>query len=273
MSIRPRLFGYLLAPLLFLLAGCATGNGRGHAPSAAPSAGGLQLFLLAGQSNMAGRGYLEAQDTVPHERVWMLDRALAWVPAVDPVHFDKPVAGVGPGRAFGIAIAEADPEARVGLVPTAVGGSGITSWVPGGYDAATKTHPYDEALARARAAQRSGTFRAILWHQGESDSNAKDAPLYEARLRTLIARFRADLGDPDLPFLIGELGHFPARPWDEWRTMVDAAHRAVARDVPGVAYVSAEGLRDRGDNLHFSAESARELGRRYAAAYRRLVAK
>ena len=40
-----------------------------------------------------------------------------------------------------------------------------------------------------------------------------------------------------------------------------------ARDVPGVAYVSAEGLEDRGDQLHFSAASARELGRRYAAAY------
>jgi hypothetical protein len=220
---------------------------------------------------MAGRGYIEPQDTVPHERVWMLNRAREWVPAVDPVHFDKPVAGVGPGRAFGIAVAEADPDARVGLVPTAVGGSPITSWVPGGYDPATKTHPYDEALERARAARRSGTFRAILWHQGESDSNATNAPLYEARLRALITRFRTDLGDPDLPFLIGELGHFPAAPWDEWRTMVDAAHRAVARDMPGVVYVSAEGLGDRGDRLHFSAESARELGRRYAAAYLRLI--
>jgi hypothetical protein len=231
----------------------------------------MQLFLLAGQSNMAGRGYVEPEDTVPHERVWMLNRAEAWVPAVDPVHFDKPVAGVGPARAFGIAVAEAEPRARVGLVPTAVGGSPITSWVPGGYDAATKTHPYDEALVRARAAMRDGTFRAILWHQGESDSNARSAPLYEARLRTLITRFRTDLGDPNLPFLIGELGHFPEKPWDEWRTMVDAAHRAVARDMPGVAYVSAEGLDDRGDELHFSAASARELGRRYAAAYLRMV--
>jgi hypothetical protein len=53
--------------------------------------------------------------------------------------------------------------------------------------------------------------------------------------------------------------------------MVDAAHRAIARDMPGVTYVSAEGLGDRGDKLHFSAESARELGRRYEAAYSALT--
>jgi len=32
----------------------------------------LQLFLLAGQSNMAGRGTVEPEDRVPHPRVWLL---------------------------------------------------------------------------------------------------------------------------------------------------------------------------------------------------------
>ena len=60
----------------------------------------LQLFLLIGQSNMAGRGKVEAQDREPLPRVWMLNKALAWVPAIDPVHFDKTVAGVGIARSF-----------------------------------------------------------------------------------------------------------------------------------------------------------------------------
>jgi hypothetical protein len=49
----------------------------------------FHLFLLAGQSNMAGRGKVEPQDAEPHPRVRMLDQAGNWVPAVDPLHFDK----------------------------------------------------------------------------------------------------------------------------------------------------------------------------------------
>ena len=48
---------------------------------------------------------------------------------------------------------------------------------------------------------------------------------------------------------------------------VDSAHRAIAASVPNVAYVSSEGLRDKGDKLHFDAASQRVFGARYAAAY------
>lgn len=89
------------------------------------------MFLLAGQSNMAGRGTVTPQDRTPHPRVLMLNQAGEWVPAVDPMHFDKPVAGVGPGRTFGIAIAEANPGVTIGLIPCAVGGSPIDAWQPG----------------------------------------------------------------------------------------------------------------------------------------------
>ena len=134
-------------------------------------------------------------------------------------------------------------------------------------DPATRTHPYDEAITRARAAMRGGTLKAILWHQGESDSREPAASLYEARLRALIERFRSDLGAPDLPFIIGQLGRFERGPWSAARERVDAAQRLLAAQVHNVAYVSSEGLTDRGDTIHFDAGSARELGRRYAAAY------
>jgi Carbohydrate esterase, sialic acid-specific acetylesterase len=243
------------------------------APHSAPSdAGGdRQLFVLAGQSNMAGRGVVEADDRVSHPRVEMLTRDLVWAPAVDPVHFDKPAAGVGPGRAFGLAIAAHDGSAQVGLVPTAVGGSPISAWRPGALYAETGTHPYDDALARVRVAQRSGRVRAVLWHQGESDATPALSVAYADRLRELIARFRADLGEPDLPFLIGQLGQFEGAPWSAAKVRVDSAQRAVAASMHNVAFVTAEGLVDKGDTLHFDARSARELGRRYAAAYERMV--
>jgi len=48
-------------------------------------------------------------------------------------------------------------------------------------------------------------------------------------------------------------------------------HRAIAASVPNVAYVSSDGLRDRGDALHFDSASQRTFGERYAAAYLTLV--
>ena len=228
------------------------------------------LYLLAGQSNMAGRGTVEADDRVPVAGIMMLDRTMTWVSAVDPVHFDKPSAGVGPGRAFAIALHTADESRAIGLVPAAVGGSPIASWAPGAHDAATRTHPYDDALARARVAMRDGHFRAILWHQGEADATPERSVLYADRLRTLITRLRTELGDPSLPFVIGQLGQFPRRGWSAAQVRVDSAQRAVAATTPGVAFVSSDGLHHRGDSLHFDSASARELGRRYAVAYRAL---
>jgi hypothetical protein len=190
---------------------------------------------------------------------------------VDPVHFDKPIAGVGPGRSFALALAAAGRDVRIGIVPAAVGGSPISSWEPGALDSATKTHPYDDAIGRVRAALGDGPLRGILWHQGESDATPERSQRYAERLRALIARFRSDLGEPDLPFVIGQLGRFEGRPWTDAVRRVDSAHRAIAATVPGVAYVSSEGLGHKGDTLHFDAASARILGERYAAAYRELA--
>jgi hypothetical protein len=222
---------------------------------------------------MAGRGAVEAQDSVIHPRVWMLNREMEWVPAVDPMHFDKPIAGVGPGRSFGIAMAEADPNVHIGLVPTAVGGSAITSWVPGGIHQETGAHPWDEAIARSTTALRAGTLRGILWHQGESDSGNAASLAYADRMRSLIAAFRRELAAPDAPFLIGQLGRWEASPWTPGRIRVDSIHQALAVELPGVAFISAAGLADNGDALHFSNVAARELGRRYAEGYRSLIAR
>ncbi len=107
------------------------------------------MFLLVGQSNMAGRGKVSEEDQKPRERVLMLSKEAKWVPAVDPLHFDKPgIAGVGLGRSFGLEIAKAHPDITVGLIPCAVGGSPISSWEPGQFYKPTNSHPYDDALRR-----------------------------------------------------------------------------------------------------------------------------
>ena len=49
--------------------------------------------------------------------------------------------------------------------------------------------------------------------------------------------------------------------------MVDQAHQNLPKSVPNTAFVSAEGLKHKGDKIHFDAASYRELGKRYAERY------
>jgi len=252
--------------LLALLTGVATA--QEPRPIRLPSKENFHLFLLVGQSNMAGRGKVEEEDRKPHPRVLMLTKDNRWVPAVDPMHFDKPaIVGVGVGRTFGIQIAQADPQVTVGLIPCAVGGSPIASWEPGSYYNPTKSHPYDDAMRRAKFALKSGTLKGILWHQGESDSRPGKAEVYEEKLHALIARLRKELHAPEVPFLAGQMGQFPERPWSDAKKLVDAAHRNLPKKVPHTAFVNSDGLGHKGDRVHFDSQSYRELGRRYAAAY------
>lgn len=231
----------------------------------------LHLVLLAGQSNMAGRGKVSDLDAKPHPRVLMLNREGEWVPAVDPLHFDKPkLVGVGPGKSFALAYAEAHPDVTVGLVPCAVGGSPIDSWAPGGFHKSTQSHPFDDAVARIQKALRSGRFKAILWHQGESDCKPERVPAYEAGLTDTIARLRAAAGDSTVPVLIGGLGDFQARTWSDSRRSIDAIHKGVASKLSNAEFVSSLGLVAKPDNVHFDAKSCREFGVRYYAAFERL---
>lgn len=153
----------------------------------------FQLYLLLGQSNMAGRGAVEAQDTVPNRHVLRLNPDGQWEVAKDPIHFDKTMAGVGPGLSFGRLMAAPDTSVTIGLIPCAVGGSGIDAWTPGGYFADTKVYPYDDAMGRAKTALQTGTLAGIIWHQGESDSNFEKSIVYGAKLKVLIKQLRIDL--------------------------------------------------------------------------------
>lgn len=232
-----------------------------------PKKKNFHLFLLAGQSNMAGRGKIEVQDKVAHPRVLMLSENREWVPAIAPIHFDKQVAGVGLGKSFAVALAKADTDITIGLIPAACGGSPIESWEPGGYHKQTNSPPYDDAVSRTKTALRDGVLKGILWHQGESDSREDRSRQYEKRFRTLIERFRTEFEDPALPILVGQLAQFPDKPWDEHRKRVDRAHRDTVRYYNQMAFVESDGLTPMADNTHFDAMSLRLFGQRYADAY------
>ncbi|GAB3261568.1 sialate O-acetylesterase [Larkinella harenae] len=227
----------------------------------------LQLFLLIGQSNMAGRGIPEAEDQQPNSRIWMLTKEQTWVPARDPLHFDKPkVVGVGPGFGFAKNLAAAYPEMNIGLVPCAVGGSGIDVWKPGAYYEPTKSYPYDDALRRAKKALENGQLAGFLWHQGEADSNPSKAAVYGQKLAELVQRLRTDLNAPDAPFVVGTLGDFVVKRNPNAKLINEALQQAT-KTIPNSYFVLSAGLTHIGDSTHFDAPSARTLGQRYADVF------
>jgi len=264
MKIRPLVLALaLLVPAMPLL--------RAEEKVSLPAKKDLHLFLLAGQSNMAGRGKVDDEGRTPNPRILSLNKAGAWQPAVDPLHWDKGSAGAGIGKPFAEILAAKDPGVSIGLIPAACGGSPIAAWVPGAAFKATNSHPYDDAISRAKRAMQDGTLKGILWHQGESNSSGKSAGNYAQLLEEMITRFRTDLDAPELPFIIGQLGRFPAKPWGPGQEGVDAAHQAVAKKMKNVRFVSAEGLESRADNLHFSTAALRTFAKGYADAYLNIV--
>lgn len=248
---------------ILLLASCGAAP-EPAAPSAEPP---LHLYLLAGQSNMAGRGDVEELDRTTGPNIFALDADMVWGPAKEPLHFDKPdIVGVGPGFAFGRAMAEARPGVRIGLIPGAVGGSSIRAWLPNAVHPQTNTRPWDDALSLTFRvlAQQGGELKGIIWHQGEADSN-EFAPQYEDALVDLVERFRREFQNPDLPFVAAPLAEYfvadnPAA------ADINAATARLPERLPHTTVISADGMIPKADNVHLDTASAREIGRRYAEA-------
>ena len=73
------------------------------------------------------------------------------------------------------------------------------------------------------------------------------------------------------PIVLGQLGQFPAKPWDKYREQVNIAHIAVSKRMEGVALVPSDGLNPNSDIVHFDTRSLRIFGKRYAEAYLKLA--
>jgi hypothetical protein len=221
----------------------------------------FELYILLGQSNMAGRGVITPEfEKEGHPRVFMLTKDKTWVLAKHPLHFDKPkAAGVGPGLTFGMDMAAENANVKIGLVPCAVGGTPIEHWKPGAVDEATETHPYDDALLRIKAAMQSGVIKGVIWHQGEGNSSEKEAKLYLKQLKALVKRVRKEVGNPKLPFVVGELGRYR-----KTYSLINTELAKVPSLIPFSGLATSEDLVDKGDGTHFDGPSATTLGHRFA---------
>jgi hypothetical protein len=234
-------------------------------PQEIPAKENLWVFILAGQSNMAGRGLVEPQDTLPNPRVLSINEQGEIVIAKSPLHFYEPVrTGLDLGHRFGNVIAEHLPDSiSVLIVPTAVGATPISFWLEDRERRGVRL--LTNFKQKTELAKSVGTIKAILWHQGEGDSNESGIPLYKERLNELFAKFREYAGDNNLPVVLGELGLHDKNA--ENRSRINEIIYDYATSDPRSAVIKTTDLYHIGDSTHYNSESLRLMGERYAEAY------
>ena len=229
----------------------------------------MKLVLLVGQSNMSGRAPVTDEFKKPIDRCYKLNRDGKWVAATNPFHFDRKYCGVGPADEFARRYLADHPGETLGLVPCAVGGSPLSSWVPA--EKGRTGENFRRAIERAKAAQVNGEFIAILWHQGETDAAKASAEqlmeYYPKGFADMVAAFRSKLGlDAKVPVIVGEIGRWMRKDGDHAAKVNPAIHECTNR-VVNCACVSAEGLKNQ-DPHHFDALSVKTLGDRYYEAWK-----
>ena len=218
------------------------------------------IFLLIGQSNMAGRGYMTAADQeVFDQNVFILNADGEVEPAKNPLNAyssirkDLSVQGINPGFSFSKKIA-AETGRKVLLVVNARGGTALYEWKP----TSSKGY-YNEAIRRTKQAQRYGRLVGILWHQGESNSSNPSG--YLESLKTVVDELRTDLNAPDVPFIAGEIAQ-----WQSNASKFNPVIQGISSVISNSDYVSSVDcgwLIDESDP-HFSRDGQILLGERYA---------
>lgn len=210
---------------------------------------GKHLFMLSGQSNMAG-----------------LNPALSFTPAVE--------------AKFG--------KENVTVVKSAQGGQPIRRWCKGWKDAKgnapEKTGDlYDRLMGKVSPAIKGQKIASVtfVWMQGERDAREKHGEVYEQSFKTVVEQLEKDLGREDVNFVIGRLSDFDMKNkrYPHWTKVRDVQVK-LADDDPRGAWVDTDDLNDKkGKNgavrhdLHYTKEGYNVLGRRFADAAIELITK
>ncbi len=243
-----------------------------------------EVFVIAGQSNSANYG--EERQTNQTGRVAAFDGD-AWRPANDP----EPGAGGSKGSfipPFGDAMAGRF-HVPIGIVAMGIGASSVREWLPAGtrlsglpprtqnvvavgsnqWEAVGKI--YDNFTVRMKQLGLHG-FRAVLWHQGESDAHQADPErtlpgnIYRRNLQQLIVDSRVAIGW-DAPWFVAQVSYH--RPDDAASPDIRAAQKALwdaglALPGPDTDTLTGDMREKKGAGIHLSAKGLREHGHLWA---------
>lgn len=207
---------------------------------------GKHLFILSGQSNMAG-----------------LNPDNSFTPAVE--------------KEFG--------KDRVIVVKSAQGGQPIRRWYKDwkpaeDVKAKDENKPfgdlYDVMMARVKPAIEGRKLASVtfVWMQGERDAKESHGEVYAQSFLGVISQLQADLKRDDIHFVIGRLSDMDMenKTYKHW-TLVRDEQVKLAEAAPLGAWVDTDDLPMKGDNLHYSAEGFDLLARRFADAAIKLIRK
>ncbi len=233
------------------------------------------LWVIAGQSNSAGYGRGPVHDP-PELGVHLLGHNMRWALASHPLNDSTDSRhpanreAANPAHSPYLRFAK-DLQAAlgcpIGLIQTALGGSGMDAWRPvqGG-----NAPLYDNMLTCVR--QAGGKVRGLLWYQGESDANDQLAPPYAEKFAQMIDALRSALDQPDLPALTVQLGRYldgtpeAARGW----SLLREQQRAISRNLRHAYVVPALDL-PLSDAIHIAPSGNLILGKRLAQLARQKI--
>ena len=243
------------------------------------------IFLCFGQSNMAGQAPIEQQDLTVSDRYLSMattdgidGRKLGtWRKAIPPLC--RADAHLGSVDWFGRTLLDVVPEnVRIGIISVAVEGCPITffdkdknapliakeerDWMNGILNQYGRD-PFKRLLDMAKIAQKDGVIKGILLHQGETDA-------YNDEWRKEVRKIYRDLQEElrfdstAVPLLVGEVVR---KEYGGVCAHANPTINDIANHYPNTYVVSSDGCLPSDDNVHFSSEGYRQLGRHYALRY------
>lgn len=253
-------------PIRNILTGLLVSFSLAIASLSAEQAKPIKVFLLGGQSNMAGQlkeYWADVQspykDPFPQIQLWHNKRN-QWAPLA-PTH------RLGPEIGFGHAIAKWLPNEDVRLVKYAMNGTALYNyWAPtGGPGYVGFIATVQAALADLDAKQLPYDIAGMLWLQGESDAAENMGAEYEQNLSAFIEHMRSEFKTPEMPFILARVRNYYGK--GEQAQMVRAAQQSLAEQMPQVTWFDTDDLNPLVNGGHYSLAGTLEIGKRFAQSY------
>jgi len=229
------------------------------------------IFILAGQSNMAGQG--ERSKLPAAYRRNPSNVSYFYNGYETPLnHF----AHFGPEIGFAHAISRRFPRHNIKIVKFAVGGTSMLAWAPNwsaqraNLTKNASAGPLFKKLMQTADASynaKDTNITAVLWLQGEADAKYPAvARQYVQNLRNFVIALRRQLDNKPTQFIVAGVNppvkQFPAS------ALISRAQKQVVSSLPNMAYVQTSDLSKRSDQLHYDTLGQLQLGKRFARLVR-----
>lgn len=260
--------------------GLARSIGGGGGP---PAGDPYDIIILAGQSNMEGRGTRDAgidTDAANVEQFGGYASGGLYQTIgsdITPLQHPGPNVNinnyVGIGEYIGRTYAANNPGRKVLLVPVSFGGTSLVGGSPTWNSGSPGGTRYEFAISQANLAVTAAVAAAagsavvgVAWIQGETDGdNAVSTSAYLTALNSVIAGFRARItGASSSWFLMGSMVPEAITANANYR-LIDSAHLQAV--LVNTKTIFERGLRGyTADNLHFNAAGVRLVGPNMANA-------